>query len=492
MGRSQKDKSLIARRKRGTGTVKRLTSGRWVACWPRWIDPKQRNIWSGFSPPLGDAPTKGTYETREDAQDALDKAVERYRNREITLSHLIESPQVQQTASTRTVHDAVRAYIDSAPEPGQPGSLAVDTISSIESALRRHIDNPDYGIGHRLQVELTQSDLYDWWKLMEEKIQLSSNNNGTGLTTRKRVLAYVRAALSEEVKRGTISSNPAIGLSLGSSRKSQVVDRQEIPIPPLSRQWRLIASIPREGDRLFALALMWGGARFSELAGARLDSLDAGTCSIRLDGQWKRQKTSESRRPTWIRERLKTGRARNMRLPRPLFEAIQDWRHHRRPTPPSGRQDVLFPYIAQSGETRQGTGVWTASNWSSEIIHPHRAAAGLDTFTEKQWRAGCASLWEDAGFRQSDIQRQLGHRPGSQVTALHYLKALEDERDTAREKIRNNPNLTPQQRLDALYESWVKQNGAPIVGGTSRFTADDSLANEVSSEASRDQPSARR
>lgn len=450
-----------------TGTVRQLKSGRWQARWPRWIDPKQRNIWFGIEMP-DDTGFGGTYETREDAQEALVLAVERYRDHRLDLSHLGEpdvptDPEVA-AVSARTVRDAVRALLDEAPPHGQPGSFAVDTVINIESALRRHIAHPKYGIADAKVATLTQADLYAWWRLMERDIELTGSH-GNGHAIRKRVFSYVRLALSHEVKAGRLPSNPAIGMTLASRRKSEVRDQREITIPPLSDQWKLIHAIPREGDRLLALSLMWGGPRFSELAGADVDALDNARKTVTLRHQWRRIKGDGARKPTWVRERLKTGRTRTMLLPTPLFDAIWDWRENRRVKPVPPRKNVLFPYLAVSGQMRpSGVGVWTPSEWNREIIRPYRVTAGLDEFTEKQWRAGCASLWDDAGFRLIDIQRQLGHAPGSQITAMHYLKALEDKRDRDREEIRHDSTLTPQHRLDRLYEVWVRQNGDPLQG----------------------------
>lgn len=434
----------------GQGTVRQLPSGKWQARLPRLIDNR----------PTGQRPVPGgPFPSRAEAERALTMAIARVRSGVVALPKVEPDPPPVR----ETVAFVVQRFLDERGPALQP-----NTMRGYRSDLRCTIAPPEFGIGDKLARDLTSADVAKW---RDETLPAAKKSPHMV----KGGMRLLRSALSWDVERDRLPNNVASGLTsrrTAEQEESEAWQAEEFEAMTWDEMARFIMAIPTELERLFILTLLWTGCRLAEGASIWEPRLDAGNPHLFIDKAWKRtdKKHAVQRRgrpygrPTtpyelaeWELKPLKRGRRRNLWLPSQLHAALVDWRDHRRPTPRRGKKNVLFPFIGS--RDGGGPGVWESGSVRIHIVVPARNLSGISSVKTKDLRANAATAFHDAGFADAQVQKMLGHAPGSEVTRKNYVRAVRDVHNPARDAVRLNPQLRPQQRLDALWAEWVRATG---------------------------------
>lgn len=448
---SQRRALARPKRSQAAGTIRKLRSGRFVALFPRSVDPHQRSIepgqsWATYSEAeeaLADTMAKVrlglvTFETPDDADDRVDQ-------------------------SDRTVAALTAAFIEQ--NRVGPDALQPNTVRGYLSDRRCVVCHPEHGIGDKIVDDLTPADLHAWKTETLPGAGVSSHMIRGGFR-------LLTSALSWDVERpGGLLANPGLGLTTRRRARSTADDQQSprTVVPTWAQEMDLVMAVEDEQDRLMLLTLARSGARFNEIASAEPDMLDPQRNTLHIFREWKRDNVSQMvpavrarkgrtmRRSVWVLEPLKTGEVRDLWIPAPLMEALIDWRDNRRTQPAEGRKNVLFPFSPP--KTRGGAGVWEASDWRTDVLIPARQAANSPKIRTKDLRMIAASNFHAAGFDDAQLAEMLGHAPGSAITKRHYIRPTNDTHDATREAIRLNPNLTKRQRFEALWAAWLDGTG---------------------------------
>lgn len=398
-----------------------------MALFPRSIHPKQPNVRPGV-----------TYPTYEAAEQALQEAIVDYRRGDITFARAPDNATL--SSQDRTVATVVQRFINE--NRSGPDALAPKTVIGYRSDLRTTINHPIHGLGSRSIDELTTPMLKVWR-------DTTLPNAGLSQHTIRAAFRLLTSALSWEVEQGRLTANP--GLAVRSRRRSSTTSRKtattRISVSTWEQEMKLVLAVSNRADRLMMLTLMRSGARFGEVAS--IDPANVTASGIYISHQWVIDEDK-----VWRLLPLKTGEERTLMVPTPLLTEVVRWRDHERTAPAPPRKNVLFPYVPSTG-ARRGVGVWTASDWRRKVLTPAIQESGVSKIRAKDMRMNAASNFHDAGFSDAQVAELLGHAPGSGITKRHYVRATHDVHNVRREAIRQDVSLSPQQRLDALWEAWV-------------------------------------
>lgn len=417
------------------GSVRRLRSGRWRAQWPRRIDLMEGNVdHNGL-----------TFETEAEARAALRDAISDQRRYPDSFVFNVRDGDDE----IRTVDVATQQFIDQ-----NAHELAVKTVKEYRSIRRVVVCHPTKGIGSKTVRDLTSGGLKKWRTALTQEHGVTPAQAAHGWR-------FLRSVLSWEVEEERLTHNPALGQTQRRRKKktAKLASPSRVPVPSWQQEMDIALNIADETRRLLYLVLLRCGPRIGEVAAIDADVLDPRVNVVPLTHQWVRGDGG-----VWVREPLKSGYEREMSVPPQLMRAILDFREHRWTDPPRGRKRVLFPHIAITGERRRGStgiGVWTAAEYRRIVLLKARDAARVPRIRIKDLRMSAASNFHDAGFSEVQIQELLGHSLGSAVTRRHYIRPLRD-RSTRRAKIAQDASLTPEKRLEALWDAWRDECGDPL------------------------------
>lgn len=422
---------VVRRKKRAAGqdgSLRLLPTGRWQARLPARLG--------------GSA--VGTASTRSEAGRLLARAIVRTEDGQVAGSR--SSPRA--TKAAPTLATVVDAYIRDS-----EGRLAHHTVRCYRSALATRIQPPELKIGSIRVDRLTTPDVTSW--------RDGLLNAGHSTYSVRYAVALLSAAFGDAAGRAHLPMNPVRALPRQSRTKKSGAIRAEAAarraeVPSWSTMASTLAAIPNMGDKLLVLLLAWGGTRFTEAASLRrIGGVSERSQSVRVDRVIVRGRES------WVEEATKTGERREVRLPKPLWEALGS--HGASLAPAHGeRWDVLLPAHGRSERYRGGPGFWTPAAWSRVVWGDAVNAAGFPKMPVKRLRAHAATVLCASGASVIDAQAHLGHSSLS-TTQAHYLVATRAiSEDPAIADLRTTPSMTLQDRLDVLWERFVQDHGDPL------------------------------
>lgn len=381
-----------------------------------------------------------TFPSRRDADQWL--AVERAR--------LLDGGHVDPRAGQASVRQVVDRWIDSRRaavghvESADTGrqTLTLKTVIGYESVARTVICADGWGLGDVSVRDLKHGLVREWVEAAYLRFSTSR------VAQAKRVLS---AALREEVLSQRLISNPAAHVRTRTPRRSahRILSPEEI-----HRYAREVeALVP--GDGLLVHVLAWGGLRLGEALALAPRHLDLEAGGLRVE-----------RAAEEVRGRLgwkppKDHEVRVVRLPRDL---VSDLITHR------GNMEAAGSPLLWPGPRTRTVDVPRRQGWMHRAWAPAADAAGLGpdpagdvasrrSLRRSDLRPTCASLMHAAGATLAEIQRQLGHAPGSDVTMRVYTEVVEAA-EQARGGWAHARNLTGTlvDRLDVLYREGVRRD----------------------------------
>lgn len=378
-----------------------------------------------------------TYETREEALDALAKTLRGIEDGTIVL---YRDDAATAAAGPYTVEKMIDRYLV------EHRDLSVRGRGHYRSMANAVLCKPGVGIGDVPVARLTTPMLRGW--------KLGLRAKGVTESMEKAAWATLSACLSWEVDMGRLPVSPATlpkarrtkrTRAAVSTRRSHTDDQ-----PTWSEFARILSAIPRRCDRVMALVLGWGGLRLAEAAGLPPTCLTEAGALIVAD-TW----VFDSETKVWVPEPVKSGQVRIVPIPEPLAALIKaeasQWQ------PQADRADLLF----RPAVTQKFPGVYYTEKWRKDVWHPMRAATGLST-TTASLRGYAASTLVDAGATLLEVRDFLGHAD-TKTTETYYARARDvRDSDADRVAVRLQEGLTVRQRVDALWQAWEGRFGDPM------------------------------
>lgn len=295
-------------------------------------------------------------------------------------------------------------------------ALAAKTVSDYDSLLRTWI-LPTFG--DTTLVRITAMDIREWVANMESR----------GLSPRRtrKALMLLKQILSTAVDDRRIRSNPAANV------KGPKVQHRERPyLQP--HEVREVADEVQERHRALILVMGVAGLRFGEAAALQRGDIDILRGTIRVS-----KSVSESHHVgqgcTIEIKTPKNGKARTVRIPRFLSQALNE---HLQVHTPANPEAMVFP--ATNGALLRAT------NFCPQILRPGLAAAGLnEAVTGHDLRHSAAAAMIAVNPNPQLIRQQLGH--GSISTTFDFYGHLFPDES---EKLAD--------ALDAQWEAQSAQN----------------------------------
>ena len=220
----------------------------------------------------------------------------------------------------------------------------------------------------------------------------------------RKVYNVLRSVLKAAEESGLIGRSPCVGISLPpvGRREMRFLSPEEIV---------LLANEVPERFRALILVAAYGGLRFGEIAGLRVDRVDFLRSRLTVADAIIEVRGKLHHGPT------KTGPNRMVTLPRSVIEALAA---HVAAFPP-GPDGLVFT-DPQGGPLRR-------SNFRHRVFLPAVRAAGLEAFRFHDLRHTAAALAIRAGAHPKAIAERLGH--ASITTTLntygHLFPALDEE-----------------------------------------------------------------
>lgn len=411
-------------------------SGRWQGRLPVRLDSRRR-------------PIDGIFATRAEARRALNTAI-------VEIDRGLRAKPVRKPSGpVRRLSVLIEEYIEDRRNDALD-PIAVKTVRDYREVLKNVICHPSANLG---QVKVTQIDspaLDQWLRDLAE----------AGLAHRRISKAYavVRASLAWEVKKGRLGVNPAREVRRTSTKKGRAARATADPV--LLASWEEVARLASYPellqDRLLILLIAWAGLRWTESISLSVKDiwLDRPRLSIARVYVW------DSDTKTWEIEDVKAGLTATVPVPRPLWEALKT---HAATLPLEDRLggELLFRPLRTRFAGRPPV-IIDQSDWGKRVWIPARSAAGLVGDTSlppldprrraihvKDLRAYAASVIVDSGGTVYDAAQLLRH--SDIMTTNKYYARAQDERsqDPARARLRLDPGLPLDLRIDALWDAWI-------------------------------------
>lgn len=406
------------------GSVRRLPSGRWQARLPKGIDPDVRPVEPGV-----------TYETRDEALDALAKTLRGIKDGTIVL----DRDDAATAAGPYTVEKMIETFLT------EHRDLAPDTRRQYRSACRSVLFKPGVGIGDVPVSRLTTPMLREW--------KLGLSDKGVKPSMETAAWKALSSALSWEVNMGRLAATPAtLPKARGTKRRRAAAAQQHSHAddqPTWAEYAQILAAIPNRRDRLMTLVLGWGGLRLSEAAALKPSSITPAGLDVMT--VWERNDQTGERQEAPV----KTGERRIVPVPAGLAALLEREKRNWRPT--EGRATALF--LNDAAEKYPGT--YDRFSWRDQVWNPMREATGLTT-PAASLRGYAASVLVDAGATLLEVRDLLGHAD-TKTTEKHYARSQAlRAADPDRMAVRLDGALTVQQRLDALWKAWERRFGKPM------------------------------
>lgn len=225
---------------------------------------------------------------------------------------------------------------------------------------------------------------------------------GKAPATVRKTYNVLSGILRAAVREGLIARSPAVGIQLPQLPRTEMRFLTAEEVARLAQE-----AAPYEAAVLLAA---WGGLRFGELAGLRVEQVDFLRSRITVDGSIVEVAGRLHAGPT------KTARVRSIHLPRFVTEAVAAHlaRH------PAGPEGFVFR-SPEGGPLRR-------SNFMHRVFEPAVARAGLEPLRFHDLRHTAAALAIAAGAHPKAIQERLGH--ASITTTLdrygHLFEGLDE------------------------------------------------------------------
>jgi integrase len=155
---------------------------------------------------------------------------------------------------------------------------------------------------------------------------------------------------------------------------------------------------------------------------------------------------------------LKSGLRREIPVPKALFAHLERLAADQGAVE-RGKVPVLFRPSSE-GEYG-GIGIYSRHHWRDHVWEPAMETTGLD-YTTRDLRSFCASMLVDSGATLLEAKKVLGHQRAD-TTERYYTRSLDMKKtDRARASIRLTASLSYQERMDRLFNAWVKKFGNPL------------------------------
>jgi integrase len=300
---------------------------------------------------------------------------------------MVDAPAAARPHHRLKVRDAFERYVEFKQAQGQ-------SITDLISRARVHILPP---LGDLAASELTAEQLRRWLaalaatpaqtrpkenKPQYQKEPVTDEDVRRRRASANRVLTYLKAMLNHAYDEGHVSNRDAWGRKLKPFRDVEVARVRYLTVAEAAR---LINASDQEFRPLVRAALETG-ARYGELTRLEVSdfNVDAGTLTIR---------------------KSKTGKARHIVL---TPQGVQFFRSHC-----AGRAGDALVFVHSDGEP------WRASEQGRPMTEAAERAK-LKDVTFHVLRHSYASLCAMNGVPLTVIAANLGHVPGSPVTAKHY------------------------------------------------------------------------
>lgn len=238
--------------------------------------------------------------------------------------------------------------------------MAAHTAYVYEQIIRCHILP---ALGMRMLADVTTADIRSYFRTLEAK--------GTSAALGKKIKTVLSSMFQVAAEDGLIPANVVRGVTFKAAppKRRRALTAQE---------WKRVRKYLVGHERLFFDIIMSTGARIEEVAGIEARDVEGGVWTIARVRNQVDNKFS-------TKEYTKTGRVRQVRLPRELVEQINE----------RGRGRV-FPDI--SHHTRR-------FHWQNACRN-----AGLDwTPAPRDARRSFATLAREAGLGLDKLRVQLGH-----------------------------------------------------------------------------------
>lgn len=424
--------------------VRRLASGRYQARYPYSVDPLRR-------------PLEILFETPEEAAAGLVVAVREVNSGERVL--LMPGDVLPSATSTSATAAATETASDGLPRRtvkqvcddflAEHNALAVETRKGYRSAMNSVILHETRGIAGLIASDLTPGVLRQW----------KNGLRAAGVTESMETLAWktLSSAMSWEVDMGRLEKSPAVQPTTRRTKQAvaeRYSEEDDLRLPTWEEVSKMAMAIPGHQERLMFLILAFSGPRASELFGIEPTHLRPENHEIHLSQVWVKPAGG-----AWVKEPLKSGLRRPIHVPEGLWKPLEA--HLGLWTPPKANLHVPALFVPSGVSQREGIGVWTRNNWRDKVMVPATTAYGLD-YRTKDLRAYAASALMDAGATILEAKVLLGHAK-SDTTEKHYARARDArDHDSARMRLRLRQNLSYVQRLDRLYDAFVKTFGDPF------------------------------
>ena len=329
-------------------------------------------------------------------------------------------------------------------------------MQDYREVLKNVVNHADANLGHIRVTQLDSPALDKWLRDLAH----------IGLAHRRISKAYavVRAALAWEVRKGRLGVNPAREVRRTRTKQGRAARQTADPVllPSWEETARLAAHPELLQDRQLILLIAWAGLRWSEAISVGVQDiwLDRPRLSIARVYSW------DAEHQKWAIEHVKAGLTATVPVPRPLWEALKS---HAASQPMEERLggELLFRPLRTRFAGRPPV-IIDHSDWMKRVWRLAREAAGLvgdltlppldprrRAIHVKDLRAYAASVIVDSGGTVYDAAQLLRH---SDITTTNkYYARAQDERsqDAARARLRLDPGLPLEQRIDALWEAWV-------------------------------------
>ena len=248
-----------------------------------------------------------------------------------------------------------------------------------------------------------------------QRYRLDLQVAGVGQGSARKALVMLQGILQRAVEWNRLAANPMVAVKKPPARRTRLVQ----PLAPeaVEAMRRLLLSQGFVRDATLMSVLAYAGLRPGEALGLRWESIQERT--IRVDTAVVEGEIG----PT------KTGRARTVRLLRPLARDLAEWRMRcGRP----GDEALVFP--GHDG------GPWSLTaykNWRRRFFDRAAAAVGIEGARPYDLRHSFVSLLIHEGRNVVDVARQAGHAPTMALnTYAHVFEEFDPaERISAEERI---------------------------------------------------------
>lgn len=265
-------------------------------------------------------------------------------------------------------------------------SVSDRTRQDYQRLLDKNI-NPAFG--NRALATLQPSEIRAWATALYRRSQHQARQS----------LVVLRQVVKVALVDGLIGRSPVEGVRLPTPRRAEP--------EPLTRDQlaALVEVIENPRDRLMVQVMGYGGLRFGEVSALRVRDVQGDHLHLRRSVQ-------PAQGGGWLWGDLKNHQSRRVPLPRFLVTALHAYAE--------GMTSEQLLFTSRGGSPVDG------GNWSSRVLTPACAAAGVPRVTPHALRDTAATLAIGMGAPVTAVARLLGHGDAS-VVLKHYAGVFDDD-----------------------------------------------------------------